>query len=633
MRLDQRKVNFDFEVGVYPPDEAIEKSGSHGNTRLPYGLCKAAGIDTEGMTPSDAWAALAGETGIEAEYAYKKLETEGNAKKLAKEVKEGKKAEHEKAEAHKFEPEGDISGTEEFEEAPIVFSEKEEKPEPLTVSEFNKEIKKLRNESKDEDDFEDKVKKQIIPRIAVGMTVSASGREYLCVGDGFVTAKGEERTPGFVAHRIAQHGFGSGSITLSDGSDASAAKNKKDSTLKFEAEKTFEYAMKNVPAHGGESGKALTSDIIDNLPIGTNITFPLYGDTAVAEKVADDRYYIEKTGEKLSQKDFAERLVENLDKSNLPKIDAADFALPYETKAGIPGYTWKPHKPKKEPSKGKHSEPSAYTKSGLKSGGPIKVKKSPGKVFVSRLKSLVKFDFTRSIWAAMHRKMFREKEIPQIESEVKRILDENEYCMCIKSKKLDRIFKDGFANQIQTFESPDMGYSKKEGYKSPEERRVASLHLFGTDMGAKGAEYEKYGFVGNPWKSDENYASGYGDVTVVFDKKKIGSRTTYTFGDSLGPAHNKKMVAGRAGKTPTFEGWFLNNPEAKVTQALKDGESLKNLLKLAKLPYMELQFHGPLTISDVKELVFSDSYAYQNAVTKEMQDALDELGVKVSFRY
>ena len=50
-----------------------ESGGSHGNTRLPFGLCKRYGIEIgEGWTPRDAWDALAGK-GITAEGAYRRL--------------------------------------------------------------------------------------------------------------------------------------------------------------------------------------------------------------------------------------------------------------------------------------------------------------------------------------------------------------------------------------------------------------------------------------------------------------------------------------------------------------------------------------------------------------------------------
>lgn len=46
----------------------------HGNTRLPYALCKKAGIDTTGMTPREAWEALENQTGQTAESAYTSLQ-------------------------------------------------------------------------------------------------------------------------------------------------------------------------------------------------------------------------------------------------------------------------------------------------------------------------------------------------------------------------------------------------------------------------------------------------------------------------------------------------------------------------------------------------------------------------------
>ena len=42
-----------------------------GNTRLPYGLCKSVGIDTEGMSPKEAWEAYYTKTGVKPEEAYK----------------------------------------------------------------------------------------------------------------------------------------------------------------------------------------------------------------------------------------------------------------------------------------------------------------------------------------------------------------------------------------------------------------------------------------------------------------------------------------------------------------------------------------------------------------------------------
>lgn len=114
------RTRLDFEVGDYPPDEPGDKgTSSHGNTRLPYGLCKSAGIDTTGMTPADAWAALAGKTGITAEKAYKELKEHGSAKGIK---------------PSSFPDDGDIAGTEELEGGgpipePYKKAEKPSKPE------------------------------------------------------------------------------------------------------------------------------------------------------------------------------------------------------------------------------------------------------------------------------------------------------------------------------------------------------------------------------------------------------------------------------------------------------------------------------------------------------------------------
>ena len=60
IRMDAKeKVNFGRERKEAETAEAAPKKS--GNTRLPYALCKQAGIDTTGFTPSECWAALQGE--------------------------------------------------------------------------------------------------------------------------------------------------------------------------------------------------------------------------------------------------------------------------------------------------------------------------------------------------------------------------------------------------------------------------------------------------------------------------------------------------------------------------------------------------------------------------------------------
>ena len=56
------------------------KGGGHGNTRLPYGIAKNEGINTEGMTPSEVWAALEGK-GYSASDVYAEVKKTGHIPK------------------------------------------------------------------------------------------------------------------------------------------------------------------------------------------------------------------------------------------------------------------------------------------------------------------------------------------------------------------------------------------------------------------------------------------------------------------------------------------------------------------------------------------------------------------------
>lgn len=92
IRMDAKeKVNFDRERREAETAEAAPKKS--GNTRLPYALCKQAGIDTTGFTPSECWAALQGE-GVSAKEAYKDLKEEGKVTETTGKVEEGEESEN-----------------------------------------------------------------------------------------------------------------------------------------------------------------------------------------------------------------------------------------------------------------------------------------------------------------------------------------------------------------------------------------------------------------------------------------------------------------------------------------------------------------------------------------------------------
>ncbi|MCD8201927.1 MAG: hypothetical protein LUD47_07675 [Clostridia bacterium] len=82
-RMIYKLMNMDAEGDR---DESEAHHGG-GNTRLPYGLCKALGIDTTGFSPKDCWKALKGE-GVSPTEAYATLQKTGSAKEIVKEAKD-----------------------------------------------------------------------------------------------------------------------------------------------------------------------------------------------------------------------------------------------------------------------------------------------------------------------------------------------------------------------------------------------------------------------------------------------------------------------------------------------------------------------------------------------------------------
>lgn len=164
-RLAER-TRMDFEVGDYGPDEAGDKGTSHGNTRLPYGLCKSAGIDTTGMSPSEAWEALEGKTGVSAKEAYKDIKKYGTAKA----VDIPKKSEN-----------GNLPGTEELSNrGPIPEPFEKGKPEKSkAVQDALKRIGSVKSVKTEEQIQEqlDKLKSEYGEKGVVGF-VTAGGREH-----------------------------------------------------------------------------------------------------------------------------------------------------------------------------------------------------------------------------------------------------------------------------------------------------------------------------------------------------------------------------------------------------------------------------------------------------------------------
>lgn len=208
---------------------------------------------------------------------------------------------------------------------------------------------------------------------------------------------------------------------------------------------------------------------------------------------------------------------------------------------------------------------------------------------------------------------------------MKNILNSGDYAMRFKDEYIENLVKDGrFKNQFETGTS---GGTIHKGY-----RKTATRNLFGIETkGFKAKDYEKYGYLA-PKDYEEDFMSSfhgglhnYGTTIIKFDKEKLRNRITYTIDDSLGPAVNRQIIADKITK-PTLGSISTNNIE--IINSVIDSRGIFELRDLKEniygFRYIELQYHGDLTLKDVKEICFT-----YRVPSEEVIDKLKEYGIKV----
>lgn len=164
-----------------------------------------------------------------------------------------------------------------------------------------------------------------------------------------------------------------------------------------------------------------------------------------------------------------------------------------------------------------------------------------------------------------------------------------------------------FKNLFETQESG--GYNDFEG------RRNLSSEYFGT---RPNEEREKYGYLRRPRKYGRDDVENYGDFTVEF-KPSVRKRMTVTNGDSYNNLLGNTVASIAAPGSPividdpeTYINWMgLSMSEADQDEELYNGRMMRKViddLKFYRRPtfgndeYVEAQYHGPLTLKDVKSV-------------------------------
>ena len=248
--------------------------------------------------------------------------------------------------------------------------------------------------------------------------------------------------------------------------------------------------------------------------------------------------------------------------------------------------------------------------------------------------SLENFETYQRDWEHRYFQGISAADRQYLKEQFQKVFESNGFYMNINSRYLENVADEHFKNQFETggnsggaeFDASDM---------TPSNGRVdAAVQLFGLDYTKMRREdYEKYGSMQtlDLATAASRSPSGYGDALVRFKKENVWERTTYTIGDSLGPASMSDLVAGKV-SSGQFTGIDINDSRY-LLQRVKQAESLvtdaqrwDDVIEGDWGSYLEVQYHGALTMNDVECIVFTRPNNIPNA---RVLNKLRSFGVKL----
>lgn len=209
-------------------------------------------------------------------------------------------------------------------------------------------------------------------------------------------------------------------------------------------------------------------------------------------------------------------------------------------------------------------------------------------------------------------KILTEEEQNLIRKKIKNIEENSAFLMRIPSTSIDNLVqKNKFMN---LFESGNSG-----GVPNIEARMKVSKNLFGHNLDKESfVSSEKYGYLSSKdfledidFFSKRYGTSQYGDIIISFNKDKIKDRITYTLDDSLLAGATRAVVSGDF--KDNFSLGIDKYNLKKYYEVLKDLSENNDAISLTKeirkgngfFRYIELQYHGNITLDDVNEICFT----------------------------
>ena len=223
----------------------------------------------------------------------------------------------------------------------------------------------------------------------------------------------------------------------------------------------------------------------------------------------------------------------------------------------------------------------------------------------------------------------------EIEKVMRQLFEDNDLGMDISGNLLESVFQNGFYNTFQSGSSDGYcGSHSMTGPISTSHSRLACAHrLFGLGKDlAKDqlprAAYEKYGHLLDrdmldAWQFNRTHygKSGGNQVQVRFKRERVNC--TWTFDDSLGKIFQPSLVTDP--KVESFDQMlpFAMRPQSTDPKMLWEWQNKK------RTSYIELQYHGDLTIDDVDSIVFGKSP--ELVIKKDLIAKLQAKGIKLYY--
>ena len=183
-----------------------------------------------------------------------------------------------------------------------------------------------------------------------------------------------------------------------------------------------------------------------------------------------------------------------------------------------------------------------------------------------------------------------------VESYFKQLFEKNDFCMMVPNNVgiLSSIAKEHFKSYFEI--------SNNDGQDDYNLRSRLARSIFGCGLCIDPIDREKYGFLNCGCDYDE--LSHYGSIMFTFKKDRVKDRTTFTYGDSF--CQKGRVIASKVTdpKVESAGGSALSSLYNSIVQKFgEDSSGLESGETAQKIDrYIELQYHGDLTIRDVEKV-------------------------------